>query len=84
MGRYLEGHPRQPLRLFIPTVWAWDDLQVPTLPVPQSFFPSPKSKCNIDKDVCIRSACLDSAESAAIRDILMQRWGQRLQLRTVG
>jgi len=51
---YLEGHPRQPLRLLIPTVWAWGDLQVPTLPVPQSSFPSPKSKYNIDEDVCIR------------------------------
>ena len=56
MGLYLEGHPRKPRRLLIPTVWAWDDLYVPTLPVPQFFFPSPKSKCNIDKDVCISFA----------------------------
>jgi len=55
MGLYLEGHPRQPLRRFMPTVWAWDDLHVPTLPVPQSSFPSLKSKCNIDKHVCISS-----------------------------
>ncbi len=58
MGLYLEGHPRQPLRRFMPTVWAWDDLQVPMLPVPQSSFPSRQSKCNIDKDVFIRSAAL--------------------------
>jgi len=58
MGLYLEGHLRQPLRRFMPTVWAWDDLQVPTLPVPQSSFPSRQSKCNIDKDVFIRSAAL--------------------------
>ena len=54
MGFYLEGHPRQPLRLLIPTVWAWNDLHVPMLPVPQTSFPSPKSLCNIDNDVCIR------------------------------
>jgi hypothetical protein len=58
MGLYLEDRPRQPLRLFIPAVWAWDDLHVPMLPVPQSSFPSPGSKCNIDKVVCIRSAAL--------------------------
>jgi len=51
MGLFLEGHPRQPLGLFNPMVWAWDVLRVPTLPVPQSSFPSPKSKCTVDKDV---------------------------------
>jgi len=56
MGLYLEGHPRQPLRLLIVTVWAWDDFHDPTLPVPQSSFPSRQSKCNIDKGVCISSA----------------------------
>src|SRR3990172_12681379 len=56
MGLYLEGHPRQPLRLLIPTVWARDDFHVPTLPVPQSSLPSQQSKCNIDKGVCISSA----------------------------
>src|SRR3990172_3820166 len=60
MGLYLEGHPRQPLGLLIPTAWAWDDLQVPTLPVPQSSFPSPKSECNIDKDVCITLRCREA------------------------
>jgi len=58
MGLYLGSHPRQPLRLFIPAVWAWDDLHVPTLPVPQSSSPSLKSKCYIGKNVSIKSAAL--------------------------
>ncbi len=76
MGLYLEGHPRQPLRLPISRVWAWDDLCVPTPPVPQSSFPSPKAKCNIDKDVCIS---FDTGMTSTVAWYLQhQEWPKRV------